>query len=304
MPCAAFCSACLCFQRGLALCAGGFAGVIRRRVTLRQLMMAWACGLAFSGLAQSSAALQTIPQTVPQTALQTIPTAVRVCVQAIDYYPHYDFAHTPARGFAPELLTRFFQHAGIAYQWVALPIKRVYRSGECDLIYPDNPNWHAHEELDPRHYSAPLTTIIGSTLVRQGEANRSLESIDAIAVPRGFTPDHLLKLQQAYRFKLVETPDANAALQMLLKKRVDAVDVEWHVARHLLRELRQADAAEQGSQLPTVHIGFHVSTLQKTELLAQLNQFLHTETTWVQALTLRYQLTPTAAVTPKQADKP
>lgn len=296
MPCAAFCSARLCVQRGLGLCVDGFAGVKTRRATWRQLMMAWASCLAFSSLAQSSAALQTTPQSVP--------TAVRVCVQAIDYYPHYDFAHTPARGFAPELLTRFFQHAGITYQWVALPIKRVYRSGECDLIYPDSPNWHAHEGVDVRHYSAPLTTIIGSTLVRRGEAQRSLESIDSIAVPRGFTPDHLLKLQQAYRFKLVETPDANAALQMLLKQRVDAVDVEWHVARHLLRELRQPEAAEQGTQLPTVRIGFHVSTQQRPELLAQLNQFLHSEATWVQALTLRYQLTPAATVTPKQAHKP
>lgn len=247
----------------------------------------WASGVLFA---------QTLPAAKPVSPAKPLPAAkpvkaVRVCVQAIDYYPHYDFSNALARGFAPELLTRFFQQADIPFHWVALPIKRVYRSGECDLVYPDSPNWHAHEGQDARVYSQPLTTIIGSTLVRAGDSQRRLASIDSIAVPRGFTPDHLLKLQQANRFKLVETPDAAAALQMLLKHRVDAVDVEWHVARHLLRQLQQADAAEQGLHLPTVRVGFMVSTTQRPELISQLNQFLQRDSVWVKALTKRYQLT-------------
>lgn len=219
---------------------------------------------------------------------------INVCVQAIDYFPHYDFSTATPRGYAVELLERFFHQSGVSFRWVALPIKRVYLDERCDLIYPDNPNWHAQEPTkDLRHYSVALTTIIGSTLVRRGEAARPLASIRSIGLPRGFTPDHLLELQRHYDFKLVETVDASAALQMLLKQRVDAVDVEWHVAHYLLRQLAQPDAVEQGKELPLVRIGFHLSSQRHAAVLQQLDQFIARETAWVLALTQRYQLTAT-----------
>ncbi len=37
-------------------------------------------------------------------ALPAQAAALRICVQNIDYYPHYDFSQLPGRGFAADLL--------------------------------------------------------------------------------------------------------------------------------------------------------------------------------------------------------
>lgn len=139
-------------------------------------------------------------------------------------------------------------------------------------------------------FSKALTGIIGSTVVRKGESAIELAEVRSIAVPRGFTPDHLLAVQHKYQFDLVETRDALSALQMLLKNRVDAADVEWHVAQHLLQKLAQPDAAEIGRLLPLASVGFHLSSREHGDLLRQFDQFLKQYHAEISALKNRYQL--------------
>ncbi len=217
--------------------------------------------------------------------------ALRICVQNIDYYPHYDFSIKPARGYAADLFALFEAKTGEKVTLLPLPIKRLKDNAECQLVYPDNPQWHsAKGETQPLFFSQPLTGIIGSTLVRRGDAQLELAEVRAIAVPRGFTPDHLLAVQKDYNFELVETTDATAAIQMLLKQRVDAADVEWHVARHLLQKIGQPHGAEIGRQLPLASVGFHLSSREHGEILRRFDQFLLQYQGEVSQLKARYQL--------------
>lgn len=217
--------------------------------------------------------------------------SLRICVQNIDYYPHYDFSTQPGRGYAADLFALFSAKTGLQISVLPLPVKRLQDNPDCQLVYPDNPQWHsAKGETEPLFFSQPLTGIIGSTLVRQGDAQLELAEVRAIAVPRGFTPEHLLAVQKSYNFELVETTDAAAAIQMLLKQRVDAADVEWHVARHLLQKLGQPQGAEIGRQLPLASVGFHLSSRDHGEMLRRFDRFLLQYHAEIIQLKARYQL--------------
>lgn len=228
-------------------------------------------------------------------ALPAQAAALRICVQNIDYYPHYDFSQLPGRGFAADLFALFSAKTGQHIKLIPLPVKRLQDNPDCQLVYPDNPQWHsAKGETEPLFFSQPLTGIIGSTLVRHGDAQLELAEVRAIAVPRGFTPDHLLAVQKGYNFELVETTDATAAIQMLLKQRVDAADVEWHVARHLLQKLGQPQGAEIGRQLPLASVGFHLSSRDHGEMLRRFDRFLLQYRAEIIELKARYQLQSSA----------
>lgn len=241
--------------------------------------------------------------TVTCLALPAQAAALRICVQNIDYYPHYDFSELPGRGYAADLFALFTAKTGVQIKLLPLPVKRLQDNPECQLVYPDNPQWHsAKGETQPLFFSQPLTGIIGSTLVRRGDEQLNLAEVRAIAVPRGFTPDHLLSVQKDYNFELVETTDATAAIQMLLKQRVDAADVEWHVARHLLQKMGQPQGAGIGRQLPLASVGFHLSSREFGEILRRFDQFLLQYQGEVSQLKARYQLQTVAELQLHQPD--
>jgi len=218
-------------------------------------------------------------------------SSYRLCVQNIDYFPHYDFSSLPGRGYAAEVFALFSATKKIQFQLRPLPVKRLQNNSDCDLIYPDNAQWHsARGNPEVQFFSLPLVSIAGASLVRKGDAQLTLAQIRAIAVPRGFTPDHLLAVQADHHFELVETTDANTALMMLLKKRVDAVDVEWHVARHLLAKTGNSGEVEIGQQLPFASIAFHLSSNRHGELLRQFDRFLQENAPAIQGLQQKYQL--------------
>ena len=217
--------------------------------------------------------------------------SLRICVQNIDYYPHYDFSRRPGRGYAADLFSLFSAKTGVVVKLIPLPVKRLPDNPDCQLVYPDNPLWHsAIGESRPLFFSQPLTGIVGATLVRRDDSQLELSAVRAIAIPRGFTPDHLLAVQKDYGFELVETADATSAIQMLLKQRVDAADVEWHVARHLLQKLGQPDAVVIGRRLPLASVGFHLSSREHGELLRRFDRFLLQYQTEIAELKARYQL--------------
>ncbi|RVU40763.1 transporter substrate-binding domain-containing protein [Rheinheimera riviphila] len=202
-------------------------------------------------------------------------STIRVCVEDFDYYPHYDFHKLPGRGFAAELFEMFSKNTGIKLQIIPMPAKRLHDNPLCQLIYPDNPLWHtARGTTQKVFFSLPLTEIIGSSVVRKGEGQLTLSEIRSIAIVRGFTPDHLLSVQSEHQFEFVETSNATAALMMLLKRRVDAADVEWHVAQYQLTQAGQKDAVEIGQLLPLSSVGFHLSSQNHGNVLQIFDTFL------------------------------
>lgn len=225
------------------------------------------------------------------TSLPLQAATIRVCVEDFDYYPHYDFHKLPGRGFAAELFEMFSNNTGIKLQMIPMPAKRLHDDPLCQLIYPDNPLWHnARGTTRKIFFSLPLTEIIGSSVVRKGEGKLALSEIRSIAIVRGFTPDHLLSVQSEHQFEFVETSNATSALMMLLKRRVDAADVEWHVAQYQLTQAGQQDAVEIGQLLPLSSVGFHLSSQNHRNVLQIFDRFLRENAQQIQNLKDKLQL--------------
>jgi hypothetical protein len=214
-----------------------------------------------------------------------------ICTEALQYYPHYDFTQPNQPSYAASLFKLFSEKTGIKLRVRALPIKRLDLAKECDIRYPDNPLWYQGRDAErPQHFSHALTQILGTTIVKSELAEIKPEELHAISVPRGFTPHHLMQLQQQYSFEFIETNDAFAALLMVLKGRVDAADVEWNVAQALLKKMDANADIAIAKHLPISLVGFHLSSSNSPEFIAQFDQFLLQEQASVTQLKQQFQL--------------
>jgi ABC-type amino acid transport substrate-binding protein len=219
-----------------------------------------------------------------------------VGTQSISYKPHYDFNSPETDSFAEALLQLFAAEQNIQFKVVVLPTKRLNLEAQVDFIYPDNPLWRHEQQHDPKQFfSRSAVNILGTTMVLAQRKHLPLNKVKSIAVPRGFTPDHLLKIQTEYGFELVETPDAESALKMVLLGRVDAADVELNVANALLTKLGQTGALVPGAALPFAQVGFHLSSAHHQQLILAFDRFLLSHKQQIQQLKQQYQLQETIA---------
>jgi polar amino acid transport system substrate-binding protein len=209
----------------------------------------------------------------------------------ISYKPHYDFNTPETDSFAEALLQLFATHQHIQFKIVNLPGKRLNLEDEVDFIYPDNPLWRQARQHQPElFFSQSAVHILGTTMVPVLRQHLPLNKVKSIAVPRGFTPDHLLKVQPAYGFRLVETPDAESALKMVLMGRVDAADVELNVANFLLEQMQQAGTLVPGTALPFSPVSFHLSSARHPELIQAFDRFLLSHSQQIKQLKQHYKL--------------
>ena len=214
-----------------------------------------------------------------------------ICVQDLAYYPHYDFTAASKPSYAASLFQLFSEKTGVRVQVKAMPIKRLKLANDCDLRYPDNPLWYVERDIQrPAYFSHPVTQILGTTVVLPERADLKPDELRAISVPRGFTPHHLMALQQQFQFEFVETNDAKAALVMVLKGRVDAADVEWNVAQALLKQLDPPAELAVAEQLPISLVGFHLSSKNSAEFIHTFDQFLQREQIAIAQLKQQFQL--------------
>lgn len=214
-----------------------------------------------------------------------------VGTQNISYKPHYDFHSPETDSFAEALLQLFAAQQKIQFNFVALPAKRLNIEAEVDFIYPDNPLWRQVQQHQPElFFSQPAVRILGTTMVLAARKQLPLSQVKSIAVPRGFTPDHLLNIQASYGFILVETSDAESAVKMVLKGRVDAADVELNVANFLLKKLNQPGALVAGTALPFAPVGFHLSSTSQPELILAFDRFLQSHSKQIAELKQYYEL--------------
>lgn len=217
-------------------------------------------------------------------------------VQAINHYPHYDFSSGTLRGFAGELFRLFAETNQLELEFVPLPVKRLSREvhGSVDFVYPDNPRWQALREGDDgRHYSQPVILNWGVALVLPENKTIRLEQLSSVSIVRGFTPTKWMALQSQYAYQFVEVQNTRAAAMMALKGRVDAAEVEYHVAMHHLGELGLQETLVVAESLPQSNVWYHVSTIDELDMLARFDLFMLEQNLLIQALAEEYQLTAT-----------
>ncbi|WP_168171495.1 transporter substrate-binding domain-containing protein [Lacimicrobium sp. SS2-24] len=214
-------------------------------------------------------------------------------VQAIDHYPHYDMTDGTLRGFAGELFRLFAENEKLQLEFVPLPVKRLPQEvhGSLDFVYPDNPKWQALREGDDgRHYSQPVVSNWGVAMVLPQNRDITLGQLRSLSIVRGFTPTKWMALQPQYRYQFVEVQNTRAASMMALKGRVDAAEVEYYVAMHHLRKLGLEDSLVVAESLPQSNVWYHVSTVEKLDMLERFDLFLLRENQAIEALIEQFGL--------------
>lgn len=218
---------------------------------------------------------------------------VRVGIQEIDYYPHFDFSSQPPQGYFYDLMQLFAKQAKLRIEFVPLPVRRLYQEAadSVDLVYPDNPRWQRYLVVNlAKHYSAPVEMNLGTTMVLAQNRDMPLAKVRSVAIIHGFTPTKWLELESQYRYRLVEVADVDSALGLVLKGRVDAAVVEYHVAQHYMQQHKLQDQLVVGSQLPYTQLAFLLSSFRDESLIQQFNLFLQKNAVEVDALRQKYHL--------------
>jgi hypothetical protein len=219
-------------------------------------------------------------------ALGASPLPIRVAVEDLDYRPFHWMGPDGPEGFSLRLLQQFASEQGRPLQLVPLPLNRLRRArggeGDFDLIYPDNPAWPKGES--PPRYSQPLVRIVGATMVEPARQAMLPDAFRVLAAPRGFTPVEWLPRLDDGTVVLLEAASPRGALELVLRRRADGADVEYNVARHLLKAMGDAEALVVAYHLPLSSIAFHVSSTRSPELIDALDRFLQREAVWVRQL--------------------
>lgn len=215
--------------------------------------------------------------------------------QNIDYFPHYKFiGNQTDKGYVWAVLQAFSKWSGHSFEYQVLPVKRLQRElqeGRLDFSYPDHPSWQSKQwQQKGKIFSGSLITSYGNTMVLATRKSKGLSNFKSVAVPHGFTSVMYAELVAEKRVQLVEVPDALAALNMVLKGRVDGADVEYNVAKHLLRQQGQEKALVHDLSLPSDPVTFHLSTRKHPLIIEQLNQFLSSNSDLLEHIKSTYQL--------------
>lgn len=216
-------------------------------------------------------------------------------IEQLDYYPHYDFKSAQPRGYFFDLIQLYSKWSGDDFVFKALPVKRLYKDSIelTDFVYPDNKAWQPHLEIDPsitKHYSAPVIYTLGATLVLPQKQQMLLSDFKVLANIHGFSPTRWLELKKQHKFKILDVPDAESALRMAIRGRVDAANVEYNVALYHMEQMKLSKALVMAEHLPFSNLAFHLSSQKHPEQIRRFNQFLIEKQDQIQQLKQRYGL--------------
>lgn len=212
---------------------------------------------------------------------------VVIGVEELDLLPYYSGASTEYRGFARELLDNFALQYDLDIEYRSMPLRRLaiaLQEGEVDLRFPDRPAWRRPKLRENRvYFSLPVMPFTDGFLVRPGlldhtpYAMKSLGNVRSYALPKSWQNGlHRVRVNH------VETDSLASLLDLAQMERTDAVYYnlavfQWH------QEYRRGEPGMMvyDSVLPSSKGHFHLSTVDRLDLLEKFDQYLTTYRHWI-----------------------
>ncbi len=200
-------------------------------------------------------------------------------VEDLAYLPYYAVEKGEYRGFARELFDRFAEDKGYKIHYRPLPVERLYKellAGGIDFKFPDHPDWRGELKADRAfRYSAEVMPFSDGVMVVADRADVAVEQVRQIGTIRGFTPWPLLPLVADGSLKLKENNSISGLLRQVSSGRLHGAYVNQAVAGYQLANVLKSDKKlVLFKGLPSVSSAYRVSTLNKSEVLAELDQWL------------------------------
>lgn len=212
---------------------------------------------------------------------------LRVGIEDIDYYPHIAYGYHND-SYAQLVLERFFKEQGHEVVFVPLSVKRFndsFLTKEVDFKYPDNAVWRTEEKHGIAiTYSDPLITSVSGVIRTKENLGKPATSIKQVATLIGFFPQRWHKEIKAGEVELLEESNPRTVVQLTVNGLVDAIGLDYSVVNHYLGQVGQKGRLLMDPSLPYSRNGLSLSTIERTDVIEALNQFLHENKAYLEQL--------------------
>lgn len=215
----------------------------------------------------------------------------KIGVEDLNYFPVYAFGQEK-KGYSYEILELFAQKEGIKFEYVILPVKRLYKyfmDEKVDFKFPDHPTWKKDEKKGKTIiYSNPAIEYIDGVLVKK--ENKEKKEIQTLGTLLGFTPwDYLQEIQEK-KIKLFENSDFSSLLQGVMKESIEGAYLNIEVGFEALEKL----GASRGDFafnpfLKHTQSHYHLSSIKHKDIINKFNTFLIKEEENIKNIIKKYK---------------
>lgn len=218
-------------------------------------------------------------------------------VEKLQYLPlHTVDGNNRYGGFAREVLDAFAAQLGYTFEYVPLPINRLYSrfltERTLDFKYPDNPKWREELRSGLRlAYSEVVVSTEEGAMVLPQQRGKPLSALKTLGTVLGFTPWPYQSAIDSRALELTTSNSTDSLLRLGLAGHLDAVYVNVDVASHMLAtELKAAGGLVFDPGLPHARSDFRLSTMRCREVVEQFNRFLQREQGMLARLRAGYRI--------------
>lgn len=216
-------------------------------------------------------------------ALPAHAATFKVGVETTQYQPVYGTKGGQYVGYSRDLLDAFAKKHGHQFEYVPLPIKRLFgeftTTDTLDFKYPDHPQWQPDMKKGLTiAYSAPVFEGTEGALVQKDKVGRALGDLKTLGTLRGFSPWPYMDALKGGALTLEESDDIEPLLRKLLVGRLDAVFLNDQLGRYYVDQvLKQPGAIVLDPALPSNPVAYLLSTRKHPEIIDQFDAFLTSE---------------------------
>ncbi|GEM_PF-5035525 len=202
----------------------------------------------------------------------------RIGVSDQSHYPLFDFSNDDDKGLAHKILSLFAEKNNFKFEYVAMnyvKLQDAIEKGDIDFIFPDNPSWRAYRyKREHNIYSLPFMQAVSSTFVSTKHKDIEIDQVTSVAIPFGYSPLTWYAAIDKYNIETLTTSDLYASIQSLYRGNVLAADIEYNVAKHLIKVLPNLDAIVVNKNLPSSPTNYHLSTVKHILMLERFSYFV------------------------------
>lgn len=224
-------------------------------------------------------------------------TPLRVGVEAIPFLPYSEIQADSYQGVFRDILDLFAKTEGLQFEYVPLPIKRLYSefyNNTINIKIPANAYWQADTKAKLKtkiHYSEPLVSFTDGLMVHKSNKHVPIESIKSIGSISGFTTWEYLGHIEKGLITKQENPSLLGLLKQGLMRRIDGIYTNIAVAEYYLKNtLKKPGELVFAKQLPHTESHFHFATIKNPELIKKFAKFAVTHKADIQKIKAKWQV--------------